>query len=56
MDKIQELLKIAQALKTVKVDGEYWALMHVAVQNILNVAQAIKQQEGKSNESIDNHS
>lgn len=42
MDKYQELIKVAQALKTVRVDGEYWALMHVAVDNILKVAEAIK--------------
>lgn len=42
MDKYQELINTAQALKAVKVDGEYWALMHVAVNNILKVAEAIK--------------
>lgn len=50
MDKVQELLNTAQALKSVKVDGDYWALMHVAVQNILKVAEAIKgEQDAISN-------
>lgn len=46
MDKYEELVKVAQALKAVRVDGDGWGIMYVAVQNILKVAEAIKQ-EGK---------
>ncbi len=52
MDKFQELINTAQALKTVKVDGEYWALMHVAVQNILKVAEAIRGEQDAVNNNI----
>ena len=52
MDKVQELLNTAQALKSVKVDGDYWALMHVAVQNILKVAEVIKGEQDAINNNI----
>lgn len=42
MNKYDELIKVVQALKTVKVDGDGWGVMYVAVQNILKVAEAIK--------------
>jgi hypothetical protein len=42
VDIYDELMKTAQALRSVKVDGEYWALMHVAVQNIMKCAEAVK--------------
>lgn len=52
MDKYQELIKVAQALKTVRVDGDYWALMHVAVDTILKVAEAIKGETNAINNNI----
>lgn len=49
MDKdYEELIKAANALKTVKVDGEYWLIMLASVNSILKVASdmlAIMQQE-----------
>lgn len=42
MNKYEELIKVVQALKTVKVDGDGWGVMYVATQNILKVAEAIK--------------
>lgn len=53
MDKdYEELIKAANALKTVKVDGEYWLIMLASVNSILKVASdmlAIMQQEKNAN-------
>lgn len=50
--QINELNKVAQALKTVKVDGDGWGVMYVAVQSILKVAGAIKEDLDAINNDI----
>lgn len=42
MDNTEKLLQVAQLLKTVKVDGEYWALMFNCVSTVLQVAESLK--------------
>ena len=45
MDKyIDELIKAANALKTVKVDGDYWLTMLASVNSILMVVSALQEQ------------
>lgn len=44
MDKyIEELIKAANALKTVKVDGDYWLTMLASVNSILMVVSALQE-------------
>lgn len=53
----EELIKAANALKKVKVDGEYWLIMLASVNSILKVASdmlAIMQQEKNANEGEQN--
>lgn len=52
----EELIKTASCLKSVSVNGNYWLIMQACVNSVLKVAEAIKQQEGKSNESINDNS
>ena len=54
MDEYQELIKTAQVLKTVKVDGDFWLVMQACVNSILSVAENIKK-EVKQNDTIDNN-
>lgn len=44
MDKyIEELIKAANALKTVKVDGDYWLTMLASVNSVLMVVSALQE-------------
>lgn len=38
----EELLKAAQLLRAVRVDGEYWLTMHAVFNSIVQAAEAIK--------------
>lgn len=57
IDCYDELIKTAQALKTVKVDGTYWLTMYASVNSILMVASMLKtqQKEGETDDTIDNN-
>ena len=42
MDYYNELMRTAQALRTVKVDGEFWMLMQACVNSIVKVAESLR--------------
>lgn len=52
----EELIKTANCLKAVSVNGDYWLIMQACVNSVLKVAKAIKQQEGEKDESVDDNS
>lgn len=58
VDCYDELIKAAQALKTVKVDGEAWLTMYASVNSILMVASMLKTKEGemKTDDTVNNNS
>lgn len=45
----EELIKTANCLKAVSVNGDYWLIMQACVNSVLKVAKAIKQQEKNAN-------
>lgn len=54
MNDFDELMRTAQLLRTVKVDGDYWMLMQACVNSIMKVAEAIKSR-GDSVDTINNN-
>lgn len=42
MDNYNELMKVVQALREVKVDGEFWMLMQACVNSIMKVAESLR--------------
>lgn len=59
MDNYLDLINTANALRTVKVDGDFWMLMQASVNTILKVAEAIKPKEKqvvKKDEPVNNNS
>lgn len=54
MENYNELMQVAQLLKTVKVDGDFWVLMATCVGTIVKIAEAIKPKEGEKNDAINN--
>ena len=54
MDKYNELMQVAQLLKTVRVDGDFWVLMATCVGTIVKVAEAINPKGEDNNDSINN--
>ena len=53
MNEVDELMKTAQLLKAVKVDGEFWMVMQACVNSIVKVAEAIKSR-GDNVDTINN--
>ena len=51
---IKELVDTANALRNVKVDGEFWIIMAASYNSIIQVAQKLQESEVKQNESINN--
>ena len=45
---IEELMKAANLLRTVKVDGEYWMLMAACTNSIVKVANELRKQQEES--------
>ena len=41
MEKHEELFRTAQLLKSVPVNGDYWAIMQACFNSIINVANAL---------------
>lgn len=50
-EEYEELIRTVQALRSVKVDGEYWMLMQACVNSLLKIAESLR---GKDN-AIDNN-
>lgn len=51
----EELMKTAQALKNVRVDGDAWLIMYCAVNSCMKVAADLKQMERKEQDAITNN-
>ena len=42
MDNYEELMKAAELLKSVYVNGDYWMIMQACVNSIVKVAESLK--------------
>lgn len=51
MEKYDELIRTAQLLKTVPVNGDYWAIMQACFNSVVNVANAIAKENGMVQEN-----
>lgn len=45
MDNYNELMNVAQHLRTVSVTGEYWMVMQACLNSILKVAESLRGEE-----------
>lgn len=45
MDNYNELMNVAQHLRTVAVTGDYWMIMQACLNSILKVAESIRGEE-----------
>ena len=53
MDNYNELIRTVQALRTVKVDGEYWMLMQACVNSLLKVAESLRGDDNAINNNAE---
>lgn len=51
MEKYDELIRTAQLLKIVPVNGDYWAIMQACFNSVVNVANAIAKENGMVQEN-----
>ena len=53
MGKTEELMRVAQLLRTVPVTGEYWAIMEACVNSCLKIAEQLRGEENAVNNKPD---